>query len=376
MIRLFLTILFIIVLVPTLKSQVRIKMQFEKGVYTTPCLVNGIELRFIFDTGASNVTLSLTEAVFMLKNGYLEESDLTGSSFSQLANGEIIENTTANIREIEIGGIKIYNIQANIIHELSAPLLLGQSALKKIGRIQIENDYLIILDAHDIDDNTSCEKSLSLIAKAKAYYFDELDALAANTFQEAYNLCSSSLNCYDLYLMGSAYYYRDNFENASIILKKAYECNTNIDLTFPISSKLATCYMESQRYYDAEIFYDISLSSTTCKRNRHEIYFRLGYMYSSMGKYHKSIEKYQVSLDYYLEYNNIDFKNHLLQKKKDKEIGSLLYNIGNNYTKLNIKTRADGFMIMASLFGNINAREYCFENKINPEKFDLNKIIK
>ncbi|MDP3462095.1 MAG: retroviral-like aspartic protease family protein [Bacteroidales bacterium] len=360
----------------TLFSQVRIKMKLENGVYYTPCIVNGLKLRFIFDTGASNVSISLTEAIFMLKNGYLEESDLQGSSYSQLANGEIIENTRINIKEIEIGKIKIFNVQANIIHELSAPLLLGQSALKKIGRIQIENDYLLILDAIDIEDDTACHTALTLIEKAKFYYFDNLNALAADMFQKAYNQCPSSLSCYDLYLMGSAHYFREDNEKASFFLKKAYDCNTNGNRTYLISSRLATSYMEQNKYYDAEIFYDIALSSTLCDTNKHEIYFRLGYMYSSMGKYHKSIEMYQMSLDYYLAYTNIDYKKHLLEKKKNKEIGSLFYNIGNNYTKLNMNTRADGFMIMASLFGNMNAAEYCFENKINIDNINLKKLIK
>ena len=41
------------------------------GIYTIPCKVNGVDLKFIFDTGASSVTISLTEALFMLKNGHL-----------------------------------------------------------------------------------------------------------------------------------------------------------------------------------------------------------------------------------------------------------------------------------------------------------------
>ena len=117
---------FILIIFATVaKSQIRIKMQKEGGVFMTPCTINGLKLRFIFDTGASNVSISLSEASFMIKNGYLLENDLQGLSYSQLANGAIIENTTVNLREVEIGGIKIYNVEAKIIHDLNAPLLLG-----------------------------------------------------------------------------------------------------------------------------------------------------------------------------------------------------------------------------------------------------------
>ena len=60
-------------------SQEEIKLNKEaSGVYTIPCEVNGLRLRFILDTGASTVSLSLTEATFMFKNGYLEEEESWG----------------------------------------------------------------------------------------------------------------------------------------------------------------------------------------------------------------------------------------------------------------------------------------------------------
>jgi len=38
--------------------------------------VNGLSLKFIFDTGASAISLSKSEAVFMLKSGYLSVDDI------------------------------------------------------------------------------------------------------------------------------------------------------------------------------------------------------------------------------------------------------------------------------------------------------------
>ncbi len=61
-----------------LKSQTII-MEKKGGVYYVPCKVNGLGLKFIFDTGAGDVSISYAEAIFMLKNGYLSESDLGGS---------------------------------------------------------------------------------------------------------------------------------------------------------------------------------------------------------------------------------------------------------------------------------------------------------
>ncbi len=126
-------------------AQVSIIMDKKNDVYTIPCKVNGLELDFIFDTGASNVSLSLTEALFMLKNGKLNEEDIIGSSYAQLANGDITENTIIIIKEIEISGLRLNNIRANIVHKLEAPLLLGQSAISKLGKIELDGNKLTIL---------------------------------------------------------------------------------------------------------------------------------------------------------------------------------------------------------------------------------------
>lgn len=108
------------------------------GVYEIPCKINGLELKFIFDTGASNVSISATEAIFMLKNGYLNKSDLGDDVQFSIANGDIAQGTLVNIRRLEFQGLILTDVAASIVHELEAPLLLGQSALSKLGKIEID----------------------------------------------------------------------------------------------------------------------------------------------------------------------------------------------------------------------------------------------
>lgn len=61
-------------------------------------------MNFIFDTGASNVCLSLTEALFMYKNGILTDTDIIGKTQSQIADGSIVENTEVILHSIDVGG--------------------------------------------------------------------------------------------------------------------------------------------------------------------------------------------------------------------------------------------------------------------------------
>jgi clan AA aspartic protease (TIGR02281 family) len=118
-------------------SQIVIQMQRKGGVSYIPCKVNGLKLSFVFDTGASDVTISLTEAKFMLKNGYLTKDDIIGTANYSNANGEISEGIVINIKEIDIQGLKLYNVRASIVKNMEAPLLLGQSAISKLGTISI-----------------------------------------------------------------------------------------------------------------------------------------------------------------------------------------------------------------------------------------------
>ena len=130
-------------------GQTTIIMQKEGGVFTIPCTVNGLELKFIFDTGATDVSISLVEALFMLKNGYLSSSEIYGSSYAQIANGDITEDTKILLKKIEFAGFTLYNVTATVIHSTSAPLLFGQSAMAKLGKFEIDpnNGTLTVINS-------------------------------------------------------------------------------------------------------------------------------------------------------------------------------------------------------------------------------------
>lgn len=125
-----------------------VRMRKMSGnTYLVSCKVNGLPLDFIFDTGASSVTLSRKQAQFMLRNGYLSRSDIVGSSSYQTASGDIATGMVIKLKRIEISGLVLNNVEATIINSDSAPLLLGQSALSRLGKIQIDyrNSTLTII---------------------------------------------------------------------------------------------------------------------------------------------------------------------------------------------------------------------------------------
>lgn len=128
-------------------AQERIQMQVWKGVYTIPCTVNGLKLRFVFDTGAAAVSISAIEATFMLKNEYLSEDDIIGTQEAILADGSVSENVIINLKEIKIGSKILKDVKALVSSSQEAPLLLGQSAISLLGKWQMSDDTLILGDS-------------------------------------------------------------------------------------------------------------------------------------------------------------------------------------------------------------------------------------
>ena len=113
--------------------------KLSSGVFEIPCRVNNLPLKFIFDTGASDISISSLEATFMLKNGYLNKYDILGRQSYQTASGEIMQGTKIKLRNVSIGEVNLKNIEASVVHDQDAPLLLGQSALIKFGKVEIDN---------------------------------------------------------------------------------------------------------------------------------------------------------------------------------------------------------------------------------------------
>lgn len=120
----------------------------ENGVCKVKCDINGLPLHFIFDTGASDVSLSMVEATFMMKNGYLNANDVVGSQSFVDANGDVSVGTIINLKNVNFGGLTLTNVRASVVRNQKAPLLLGQSVLGRLGKIEIDNSSQILKISH------------------------------------------------------------------------------------------------------------------------------------------------------------------------------------------------------------------------------------
>lgn len=132
------------------KESERVEIPFtpDGGCASVKCTINELPLTFIFDTGASIVSLSQVEANFMLKNGYLKREDFAGAGRFVDANGDITEGTIVNLRNVDFGGMKLNNVRASVVRNQKAPLLLGQSVLGRLGSIEIDNHSRKLIITH------------------------------------------------------------------------------------------------------------------------------------------------------------------------------------------------------------------------------------
>lgn len=129
-------------LLNTYEEESLYEVPFEKrqGVRFVKVKVNGVEMEMLFDTGASDVSISLTEAIYLFKQGKLNPEDIEGYKYSQIADGSIVEGMVINIRRLELGeGLIAENVKAFVVGNMEAPLLLGNSAIEDFGSFEIDD---------------------------------------------------------------------------------------------------------------------------------------------------------------------------------------------------------------------------------------------
>lgn len=107
--------------------------------YLIKASINDLPMDFILDTGCSDISISSVESDFMLKNGYLKESDFKGKTRYTNATGEVHTAKEILIREIKLGDLILHNLKASVIPNQKAPLLLGQNVLTKFGKVEIDH---------------------------------------------------------------------------------------------------------------------------------------------------------------------------------------------------------------------------------------------
>jgi len=118
------------------------------GVYEVPVLVNGVlKINFIIDSGASDVAISPDVALTLVRTGTITDADWLPGANYRFADGSIAQSERFKLRTLRISNRTLKSVSCSIGNSIHAPMLLGQSALKKLGGYRV--DYgkgLLILE--------------------------------------------------------------------------------------------------------------------------------------------------------------------------------------------------------------------------------------
>jgi aspartyl protease family protein len=126
-------------------GSVEIKLREQSGVYFLPVNIDGVEIEFILDTGASFISLSRRAVERLVNSNVISENDITGKTSLIDANGDISEAFTVNLRKIQIGRSIQRNVEAAIIDSEDSDCLLGQTWLKRFGKFSIDYERNVLI---------------------------------------------------------------------------------------------------------------------------------------------------------------------------------------------------------------------------------------
>jgi len=111
----------------------------QGGTFAVPVLVNeAISLRFIVDSGASDVNIPTDVVNMLIRDGVISPSDFLGRKPYVLADGSRIVADTFRIRAMRIGNRVVEDVTATV-GSASSPFLLGQSFLRRFRSWSIDN---------------------------------------------------------------------------------------------------------------------------------------------------------------------------------------------------------------------------------------------
>lgn len=117
----------------------------DNGVFVT-VTVNTVPMRFMLDTGCSDVMITSAELFYLSHMGLIDINKQSGTAECTYANGEKKECPVYTLKTIKIGNVEVINVDCTIEEHADAMPLLGQSVIKALGKMHIdyENKKLII----------------------------------------------------------------------------------------------------------------------------------------------------------------------------------------------------------------------------------------
>ena len=359
-------------------SQTIIQMEEYGGVYRIPCRVNGAKMKLIFDTGADKVCLSLSMADYLYDNGYITNEDIIGSGSSTVADGSIVNHIKINIKDIEIQGIHLKNVEAVVMDGQNAPLLLGQSAIKKLGKYSISGNKLIIgtkeKTSHTPAKKITEEEVDALGKEADNAYNERSYYVALDIYKQLYEY--GFLNAIGIKRYADCNYYTGQIENA---LELYQDIKTNIESDFSdykaeVLYKIGSCFDylgnfdEALQYLEKAKYYSKAFSSYQV-----DIVMYISRVYQRKEDYDKARKIMDDYIPQYMSTKGLQPTDCWTKYLHDENIAEMYYerSLCNDARSHDEKFLEDleKYRIIAAAWGSEKARNWC-------KKYDIRFVSK
>lgn len=109
------------------------------GHFHADAMVNGTHIRFLVDTGASDVALSAEDA----RRAGIDPSTLSYTTAYRTANG-VIHSARVKLDTVTVGGITLRNVDASVSQGELGMSLLGMSFLGQLGSVEVRGERLVL----------------------------------------------------------------------------------------------------------------------------------------------------------------------------------------------------------------------------------------
>ncbi len=128
-------------IVTDLQKEDRIAFTPGKGEsIVAPCVVNDHTIMFTYLKSARGFSISANEALNLLKVGAISKNDFEGDPNAILVEGNILDRSVLNIREMRIGSKTVNDLKITVIQDLEMPMLFGESILQQFGKFTISKE--------------------------------------------------------------------------------------------------------------------------------------------------------------------------------------------------------------------------------------------